>query len=334
MKRFMLYMNITDIDILLLFSNEKEIQHKIIDYVLDLKNKGLSAASIAHYVGAIMHFYAMNDVTLNRKRIGRFIPEHIRKQKDRAYTTQEISRLLEFCDLRDRSIVLLFASTGMRIGAVPPLKLEHLTKIQKYGLYKFTVYAGYKEEYVTFCTPECAKAIDSYLQYRERCGEILTEKSPLFREQFDITDLEQIRKKAKNITINAIVMSLKKRLHLANITEIEQLKEGEHSSQKRKKIMRTHGFRKFVNTTMVNAEINTTIRRKLIGHSVKLDESYYRPQTDDFLLQEYLKVVDALTINEENRLRRQVQQLTIEVSEVQQFRKELNELKDLFRNTK
>src|SRR5215212_9260811 len=106
MKRFMLYMNITDIDNLLLFSNEKEIQHKIIDYVLDLKNKGLSAASIAHYVGAIMHFYAMNDVTLNRKRIGRFIPEHIRKQKDRAYTTQEISRLLEFCDLRDRSIVL------------------------------------------------------------------------------------------------------------------------------------------------------------------------------------------------------------------------------------
>jgi hypothetical protein len=46
---------------------------------------------------------------------------------------------------------------------------------------KITVYYGTKEEYITFCTPEAANAIDIYLKYRERCGEILTEKSPLFR---------------------------------------------------------------------------------------------------------------------------------------------------------
>jgi hypothetical protein len=51
------------------------------------------------------------------------------------------------------------------------------------------------------------------------------------------------------------------------------------------------------------------------------------------LLQEYLKAVDLLTINEENRLRRQVEQLTIDVIEIQQFKKELDDLKDLvFKN--
>jgi integrase len=292
------------------------------------KDKGLSAISINSYVAGIIHFYAMNDVTLNRKKIGRYIPESVRKHKDRAYTIQEISQLLEFCDLRSRAIVLLFASTGIRIGALPNLRLENLTKIAKYGLYQFTVYAGYKEEYICYCTPECAKAIDVYLQYRERCGEILTEKSPLFREQFDVTDLEQVRKKAKKVIINTVAKSISKKLDMAGIMPISQLKEGELANRKRNSVMRTHGFRKFVNTTFINAKLNDTRRNMLLGHSTELDESYYRPKADD-LLEEYLKAVDMLTIDEEHRLRRQVAQLTIDKDEIHKFKKELDDLKDM-----
>ena len=39
-----------------------------------------------------------------------------------------------------------------------------------------------------FCTPECKRVIDSYLQYRKLHGERLNEDSPLIREQFDIHD--------------------------------------------------------------------------------------------------------------------------------------------------
>jgi hypothetical protein len=47
----------------------------------------------------------------------------------------------------------------------------------------------------------------------------------------------------------------------------EQLKEGEEGqgSKKRKPVMRTHGFRKFVNTTMINHKLNNTIRKMLLG---------------------------------------------------------------------
>jgi integrase len=72
-----------------------------------------------------MHFYPINYITLNRKKIGRYVLENIRKHNDRTYKTEEITRLLEFCDLRDRSIVLLFASTGMRIGAILTHSLTH-----------------------------------------------------------------------------------------------------------------------------------------------------------------------------------------------------------------
>lgn len=170
------------------------------------------------------------------------------------------------------------------------------------------------------------------MQYRERYDKILTEKSPLFREQFDINDLEQIKKHAKKITINAIALSLTKKLHVAGIMPIEELKEGDTPGKKRKAIARTYGFRKFVNTSFVNARFNDIIRNMLLGHSTDLDNVYYKPKPDD-LLQEYLKAVDSLTINEENRLRRKVQELELDIDEIHKFKKELDDLKDLiFKN--
>ena len=44
----------------------------------------------------------------------------------------------------------------------------------------------------------------------------------------------------------------------------------------------------------------------LLGHSIGLSDSYYKP-TEREMLSEYLKVVNALTINEENRLKRENQ---------------------------
>lgn len=88
------------------------------------------------------------------------------------------------------------------------------------------------------------------------------------------------------------------------------LQESQRSGQKRYPIPRSHGFRRFVITTMINKRINETIRNLLTDHSVKLDKDYYYP-TEEEKLAEYLKVADALTINEENRLRRKLEQVTI-----------------------
>ena len=49
----------------------------------------------------------------------------------------------------------------MRMGVLRFLKLRDLEKIDE--AYKITVYSGDKEEYFTFCTPECAKEIDAYI---------------------------------------------------------------------------------------------------------------------------------------------------------------------------
>ena len=120
--------------------------------------------------------------------------ESRRKNMDRGYTHDEIKKMVDVADLRMKSVVLFMASTGMRIGTIPDLKLKYLEDITKEKIYKITVYEKSKEEYYTFCSPECYSVIKSYLEYRTKSGKLLDEESYLIREQFDINDFEQIRK--------------------------------------------------------------------------------------------------------------------------------------------
>jgi len=57
-----------------------------------------------------------------------------------------------------------------------------------------------------------------------------------------------------------------------------------------------------------------------MGHSVGISDSYYRP-TENELLQDYLKAVDALTISEEKQLRHEVEKLKVENAEVDIMKK-------------
>ncbi len=55
----------------------------------------------------------------------------------------------------------------MRVGAIPDLRIEHLQKVHDQKstakLYQITAYDGFKEGYITFCTPECRTAIENYI---------------------------------------------------------------------------------------------------------------------------------------------------------------------------
>jgi site-specific recombinase XerD len=61
----------------------------------------------------------------------------------------------------------LFASTGMRVGALSGLRIGDIKKFEEHILYLIWVYNNSrKDRYYTFCSVECAHAIDDYLAYR------------------------------------------------------------------------------------------------------------------------------------------------------------------------
>lgn len=311
--------------------NPKKVEQSIIDFIILLK-KTKSYSAIHNYVAAIIAFYKINDIVLNTNKIKRFMPDKKKSNKDRSYTHEEIHRLLETADERMRTIILLLSSSGMRIGAIPGLTLGNLEKIEiEVGIkiYKITVYENDNEEHFTFCTPECAKTLDQYLEMRERYGEKLTPNSFLVREQFDIRDPFAISKCQKTVTSTLAnkIIDLAVR---AGIREKENLPKEESKKhlggRLRKDVAICHGFRKFFTTQLVNSKINPEIREMLLGHKIGLAAAYYKPSDDDFLI-EFQKAINNLTINEEYRLKMKVKKLEIEKSQLELLTKDVAMLK-------
>jgi integrase len=211
------------------------------------------------------------------------------------------------------------ASSGIRIGGLPSLRIRNLEKIN--NVYKITVYEGSNSQYETFYTPECTSYMDAYLESRTKNGEDLNIDSYLIKDQFDITDLEQIRNKSKGLTICGIESLLNVLLLKSGVRVINH-------SRNRKEIARAHGFRKFFTTQCIDSDINPEVREMLLGHKIGLTGCYYRP-TPGKMYNEYEKAVDKLTINEENRLKRELEQkIQIEKSQIEALKSDFEKFKE------
>jgi hypothetical protein len=62
-----------------------------------------------------------------------------------------------------------------------------------------------------------------------------------------------------------------------------------------------------------------------MGHSIGSANSYFRP-TQDKILSEYMKAASELTINEENRLKKKVNELQVKYDRVDQLVARINPL--------
>jgi integrase len=212
--------------------------------------------------------------------------------------------MLEVCDERVKALILLLASTGVRIRAIVDLKLEDLISIPNHDIYRIKVYSDSKQSYFVFITPEASKAINTYLSYRERYGEKLTLRSPLFRDQFDRNDPDSIHN-VKSLKLRAVERLISRTIEKSGLRTVQRQTELQHDEHG--KI--TSGFRKFFDTQLIYADVRPAIKEMFMGHSIAYDDNYFKPSEND-VLEEYLTAVDWLTINEENRLKKQVKELT------------------------
>ncbi|MFZ0264788.1 MAG: hypothetical protein WAL42_06850, partial [Nitrososphaeraceae archaeon] len=198
LRQFLEFCNLQETEELLTrLGDPRQIESRIIDFIVSARDRVTYSYSSLK-LAAILAFYSINDLQLNRKKLGKFLGEEVKRQKDRPYTLEEIHRMLDVADERGKAIILLLTSTGMRIGALCGLSFRHLQRIEEYDLYKVTVYENTKEEYTCFTSPEAAAALSTYLQQRERRGEKIyydKEKkmwspgsSPLFRRGYDKDD--------------------------------------------------------------------------------------------------------------------------------------------------
>jgi hypothetical protein len=158
-----------------------------ISYELErVKKREISECTIPNYYRATKLFCEMNDIILNWKKIARGLPRAGKAANDRAPTAEEIQKLVGYPDRRIKPIVYTMVSSGIRIGAWDYLQWKHITPLPndkgEISAAKFVVYAGDREEYYSFITPEAYSSLKDWMDFRASYGEIITGESWVMRD--------------------------------------------------------------------------------------------------------------------------------------------------------
>ena len=108
----------------------EDIEEKIKQYIMNIRSRELSSSFMNVFLSSIKAFYEMNDIeNIRWHKLQRFMGEKTPKHEDRCYSDNEILTLLNASDLKQKVVILLMCSAGLRVGALPTLLLKHLTKM-------------------------------------------------------------------------------------------------------------------------------------------------------------------------------------------------------------
>ena len=150
------------------------IERKIISFISSLnlraENGEITPATVGNSLKAVRLLLEMNDVSLNWKKIRRVLPKARRYAIDRIPTVDEMKEIIETADQRGKALTLIFASSGIREGAIEHLKVSDYTTVkqkQEVAAGRLIVYNGDPERYITFISPEACDALDKYLEFRK-----------------------------------------------------------------------------------------------------------------------------------------------------------------------
>ena len=319
LQMFMKHYKIFDYDSVVSIE-KKKLQTMIEDYVMMLKDK-VSPNTIATYVNPIKTFLESNDIDLNWRKIKRLYPAMVKRSGSSAYSTEVVKKMLDISpQIRNKAIIHFLASSGVRIGSLPELKLRHIRDMPL-DCKMITVYEDSIEEYQTFLTPEASKSLDDYLEQRRKNNEVLNDESPLFRERYQLGI-----SKAKQISKEAIQGILTRALKNSNVRG--QKKNGRYSEQL------AHGFRKRFDTILkLNKAVNDNIIEKMMGHKRGLDGTYLQP-TIEQMFEEFKNGIIDLTVDSSQRLLAEKEKLEQNNPEFENQSKQLKNLENEFMRMK
>jgi integrase len=285
-----------------------QIKPLVVKYLLHLKRNAKDSTpgrpiseeihvnSLPVYMSGVKSFLDHLEKPIVWKKINKMLPEGVMSEI-RAYSREEIQKILSVSDKRHRALELMMAAGGIRRGAPAQLKIENFEIFDETNhigiLFIYT--KSRKWRYFCLLTPEATHAIEDYLKWRKDHGEVLKPESPLIRDKFDVFTAR--RNKPRFLDEKSILIMMERILKQASVQD--------------PKLSPCHSFRHFFDTMLINSHIDERMKKFWMGHKagLGLDSRYYDPKNPDSkkaLLQEYLKAVDLLTINEEFRLKKEV----------------------------
>lgn len=291
-----------------------------------VQREEITAATLYNFVKALKLFCEMSDIPVSWKKITRGLPKVRSFANDRAPTVEEIQKMIEYPDRRMKAIIFTMASSGIRLGAWDYLRWKDIEPIFKDGRVvaaKVTVYGGEEDEYFSFMTPEAFHELEKWISYRKESGEIIDKDTWVMRQLWNTKEgyYHGIVTQPMKLKSSGIKRLIERNLWAQAIRKKSDIKNNRYEFQT------NHGFRKWFKTRCELAGMKSINIEKLMGHSIGISDSYYRA-TESELLEDYLKAIDLLTFNEENRLKLKLeQQVQFEKSQMEVLKADFEKFK-------
>ena len=237
----------------------QETQH-LDDYVGELQARHLAPKTVSEQVKAIKMFYMINGLTIR-------LPYRLSNQrtnKDRAPTPEELQRLIDIGDLREKVIFSMLALGCFRVGTLAKLQYYHVKKDLENNTVPIHVHVeaeitkGKYCDYDTFLGKEATDFLRAYLDLRRRgspCGKIppetITDRSPLIRAAHGRTP-RAVDGKAVYRAVHSLYVK-------SNMLEI---------FRGRRYNLCAHSIRKFFRTQMAALGVPTEYLEYMMGHTM------------------------------------------------------------------
>ena len=198
-------------------------------------------------------------------------------------------------------------SSGIRVGAWDYLQWGNIKPMEEDGKIvaaRMIVYDGEDDSYITYITPPAYRELTEWMKYREESGEVITDESWVMRDLWDTQS--KISRGLVTIPKKLTAIGVKRLMERA--IWAQGLRRKLQAGKKRHPFATNHSLRKYFKTRCELAGMKPINIENLMGHSTGISESYYRPTEND-LLQDYLKCVDALSVDDEKTLQKKVDDL-------------------------
>jgi len=227
-------------------------------------------------------------------------------------TKDEIIQILKIAPLRERAIIALMASSGLRVRAALNLRLESFKdNLWDESLPCYAIEIGEElskegEPYITFCSWEAASYIRELLRMREGRGETIKPQSYLFtgvdsEAPLSVSRFETLwRDLCREAGVDLRPVKIKGK-------HVKLAKGGErvYSAEGKRYNIRPHSLRKFFRTALAISGVDRMAAEAMMGHSLSsfgVESIYnYAVSRLDYLRGEYLKALNNLLFLKEPR---------------------------------
>jgi len=299
-------------------------RNKIRRYVMKIKkeveDKKLNANTSHNRLKPIKMMLRANEIDFSWYLIDKMMPKET-KSEDRAYTRNEIQRMITHCtDIVDKLIIIMFSASGFRLESWDYFTWSDIVffknKDESYKGGALRIYHRDVGEYWTHTTPEVCCLLDIYKEYWiNKFGSAPLSSDPLLVQE---RKPYPVRLKSRGVM-----------RRVGKIVEKIGIRTEMIPGKNRYEVKLDHGFRKYFNTMLRRAKVYWADKEDRMGHKVGLEESYERYEEGDFeRFSEYQKAISFLTIDESARKQIELDQANEEKTELE---KEIQRGKSLAR---